>query len=108
MAVSEIFLEQKLKSTVKDALGFTDVKKVALLLKSKTEAEFIELLESLVNRPAHSIFMYGEDAFEEPKSEECDDLEHIGNFFVSLWFILKSLDCIVKTSDPSASWNKNV
>ena len=100
LAVSEIFLEQKLKSTLKDAFGVTDVKKVALVLKSKTEAEFIELLESVVNRPAHSVFMVGEDAFEEPKSEECDDLENMGNFFVSVWFILKSLDFIVKTGDP--------
>ena len=35
------------------------------------------------------------------KDSKKDDLENIGDFFVSLWFLLKTLDFITKSGDPN-------
>ena len=32
--------------------------------------------------------------------ETLDDLEQIGNFFVSLWFLFNTLEFIIKSGDP--------
>ena len=97
--MSEAYLEEKLGHILSEKLGEHDVKKIALLLKSKSGEEVIALLDEIVEKSGHTAF-FSKEAFENLNLEKTDDLENVANLFVSVWFLLKSLDFITKTGDP--------
>ena len=100
LAVSEVFLEEKILDIFKGQFGESDLRKVALGLKEKSEAEVIALLDQIIKNSSHAVFFDIEDGFKTTQEQQVDDLENMANTFVSVWFILQSLDFITKTGDP--------
>ena len=100
LGVSEAFLEEKLMSVLEESFGETDLKKVATAMKVKSEAELTSLLDKIIGTTTHQVFFDKEEAFERSQEKDIEDLESMANLFVSVWFILKTLDFITKTGDP--------
>ena len=101
MLVAETYLEEKLHSYAVTKFGTRDLKKVAAAFKDSGENEFELLLNEIIEDSNHTIYFEKTKTFEKLEAaKEVDDLQHMGDFFVSLWFQLKSLEFITKTGDP--------
>ena len=99
LSVSEVFLEEKLLHVFREAFGTSDLKKIASNLKKKDDEEVIALLDKIVGTSSHAPFLNPEEAFKDTENAAEDDLENMGNLFISVWYVLKSLDFITKTGD---------
>ena len=64
------------------------------LFKDKGAIEFLSLLDEILGASSHTVFYYKNTTFEKLEEAQKDDLEHVGEVFVSLWFLLKCLDFI--------------
>ena len=91
VAVSEVYLEAKV---IKE---FGNLTKCASSMKGKNEDEVISMLEIITK--GSKVFFEEEEVTEKPNGEDTDDLKEMGNVFVGVWFLLKSLDFITKTGD---------
>ena len=93
-------MEEKLLTSFSDTFDESDLKKVAAAMKKKEDPEIISFLDQIINDTHHRAFLDPKVAFKEPAEKpESDDLENMANVFVSVWFILKSLDFITKSGD---------
>ena len=101
MVVAETFVEEKLVSFAKAKYGTSDLKTFSTTFKECGENEIMNLLEEIIEDTNHTIFFEKGVTLNNLKSvEDVDDLMNMGELFVSLWFLLKSLNFIVKTGDP--------
>jgi hypothetical protein len=91
VAVSEVYLEAKV---IKE---FGNLTKCATSMKGKNEDEVISMLDIITK--GSKVFFEEEDVTEKTNDEDTDDLKEMGNIFVGVWFLLKSLDFITKTGD---------
>ena len=99
LLVSEAYLEEKIASFGKEKYGISDMRKFSSILKQMSEAEALAFLDDLIGDSSHTVF-YTNETLDLIKSDGSDDLKHMGNYFVTLWFLLKSLDFIIKSGDP--------
>ena len=61
----------------------------------------MKLLDEVIEDSTHTVFFEKNKTFDKLEAaKDVDDLQHMGEFFVSLWFLLKALDFITKTGDP--------
>ena len=73
--------------------GEHKIMRIALILKDKSEEEVIPILYQIVKKSA----FFSNEALESSSTlEKSDDLENIGNMFLSVQFLLKNLDCITQ------------
>ena len=98
--VSEVYLEEKISSVLSQKYGTDNFKTISDSFKNKSEQDFNNLLNEILESSSHTVFFENTETLEKLKSSEKDDLENTGDFFVSLWFLLKSLDFITKSGDP--------
>ena len=100
LSVCEVFLEEKLLKSFSDIFDESDLKKVAASMKAKEDLEIISFLDQIISGTPHRAFFDPKVAFEDSaEKQESDDLENMANVFVSVWFILRSLDFITKSGD---------
>lgn len=101
MAVAEVFLEEKILSFARVKYKVNDLKELAGIFKSKSAEEFNHLLTEILDDSSHTVF-YDKSCTLKlwDEATDVDDLQHIGNFFVSVWFLFKSLEFITKSGDP--------
>ena len=78
----------------------SDFKLVSQLLKNKSPAEVSTFLDEIIEDSSHTVF-FEEKTLKTIVENSNDDLQNMGDFFVSLWFLLKTLEFIIKSGDPS-------
>ena len=102
MLVAESYFEEKLESFSKAKYGTSDMKQFSSTFKDGGESEIVTLLEEILEDSNQTTFFDRTKTFNKLKaSESVDDLENMGEFFVSVWYLLKTLDFIIKSGDPS-------
>ena len=67
LVVAEAFLEEK------------------IALKQKSEPEVLEFLDALIEDSSHTVF-FTDETIEKISSDDNDDLQNMGDYFVTLWF----------------------
>lgn len=92
-------MEEKIACFAREKYGISDFKLFATLLKNKTPAEASEFLEEIIEDSSHTVF-FEDKTLETITENKNDDLQNMGDLFVSLWFLLKSLEFITKSGDP--------
>ena len=99
LVVSEAYLEEKIACFGREKYGISDLRKFSSILKQMTEPEALAFLDELIGDSSHTVFFTSE-TIDKLKCDGNDDLESMGDYFVSLWFLLKTLDYIIKSGDP--------
>ena len=56
-------------------------------------------MDALIEDSSHTVF-FTDETIEKISSDDNDDLQNMGDYFVTLWFLLKTLDFIAKSGDP--------
>ena len=79
--------------------GISDLKKFAPMMKSKSPAEVSAFLDEIIEDSSHTVF-FTEKTLENILEDKHDDLQNMGDLFVSLWFLFKTLEFITKSGDP--------
>ena len=97
--VSEAFLEEKLGCFAKDKYGAKDFKSFASIVKSNPPEDISKFLNDIIDDSTHTVF-FEEKTLESVEQNTNDDLQNMGDLFVSLWFQLKTLEFITKSGDP--------
>ena len=102
MLVAESYFEEKLESFSKAKYGTSDMKQFSSTFKDGGESEIVSLLEEIIEDTNQTTFFDRSKTFNKLKaSESVDDLENMGEFFVSVWYLLKTLEFIIKSGDPN-------
>ena len=92
-------MEEKIICWALDKYGVGDFKEFASLLKSKSPAEVSTFLDEILEDSSHTVF-FSEKTLENITENSNDDVQNMGELFVSLWFLLKTLEFITKSGDP--------
>ena len=100
LTVSEVYVEEKIKSYAAEEHGTSDLKSFAAIFKEKSEAELLDLLDDIIENSSHTVFFEKSKTLKNIKESQKDDLENTSELFVSVWFLLRSLDFITKSGDP--------
>ena len=100
LSVSAVYMEEKLLTSFEERFGKGDLKTFALEMKSKPETEVAAFLDDFINDSSINIFFDRDEDFDKSEDKTKDDLENVANLFVSVWFLLRSLDFITKSGDP--------
>ena len=80
-------------------MAISDLKMFGSLLKNKSEAEAVNFLDEIIEDSSHTVF-FTDKTLENNLENRNDDLENMADFFVTLWFLLKTLEFITKSGDP--------
>ena len=98
--VSEAYLEEKITCFAMEKYGNSDLKNFASILKTKTEAESLAFLDELIEESSHTVF-FTDKTLDKINSDKNDDLQNMGDYFVTLWYLFKTLEFITKSGDPN-------
>ena len=99
MTVSEAYLEEKLSCWAMEKYGISDFKMFASVLNSKSQTEVEAFLNEIIDDSSHTVF-FTDKTLENILEDKNDDLKNMGDLFVSLWFLFKTLEFITKSGDP--------
>lgn len=101
LSISEAYVEEKWLSFIKRKYGVTDLKQFATVVTENGD-NIDSILNEFLDDSSHTVFFDRNSTLEKylAGEETLDDLEQIGNFFVSLWFLFNTLEFIIKSGDP--------
>ena len=101
MTIAEAFVEEKIFSYAKEKYEICNVKEFGNFFKGKSADDVNALLTEILESSSHTVFFEPNVTLERfSEAVDSDDLQQTGDLFVSVWFMLKSLEFITKTGDP--------
>ena len=83
VVVSEVFLEEKIQAFACGKYGATSLKTFSASFKEKGEEDFLSLLDEILENSSHTVFFEKNRTLEMLEANK-DDLENVGEFFISL------------------------
>ena len=101
LAISEVYLEEKIHSFAKKKFGAKSLEEFASILKNSEEKVATDIIDELLKDSSQTVFYQQNFTLGKYLSATGDDdLLKTGEMFVSVWFLFKSLEFITKSGDP--------